>query len=210
MRKQIIWEHIEKETEYVTLEDKDEKYFDKEGYSDENENIISQQQEVTPTPFGLFLKNDPYNPMNRFDFWKGITDFDIGQQELDTIDRIPGVEALYIHGRYEFWVAVGKAFSFSTVRATIQKELCGFYDNQIQQDEVISFIESIEEEKIREEIYELINNLLDKYKEWGMYVFPNGKIKSIFNDNNKDYKSDIEMLFQLNDKSGGLLILSEN
>lgn len=61
-------------------------------------------------PMGVIPLSEHNTPSKVYMFWMGHTNFDITESVAETIEQVPGVEALDIFTRYRFRVAVGKGF----------------------------------------------------------------------------------------------------
>jgi hypothetical protein len=122
------------------LEDKIDNFFndnddDIEDDSSENnpmftKNKISNKQiKVIATPMGIIPMNDNTSSGKIFNFWLGHTNFNLTKGVCNTIESIDGVETLDIFTRYRFRIAVGKAFTDSTVMQNIQESVYEYIEN---------------------------------------------------------------------------------
>lgn len=76
------------------------------------------------TPIGMFLENDRMLPNKYFEScWIGHANFDLTHKELDVLNNAPGVECVRVMSRYRFFIGVGKAFEFTSVRSYIENKL---------------------------------------------------------------------------------------
>lgn len=76
------------------------------------------------TPIGIFLENDRMLPNKYFEScWIGHANFDLTHKELDVLNVAPGVECVKVMSRYRFFIGVGKAFEFTSVRSYIENKL---------------------------------------------------------------------------------------
>lgn len=76
------------------------------------------------TPIGIFLENDRMLPNKYFEScWIGHANFDLTHKELDVLNVAPGVECVKVMSRYRFFIGIGKAFEFTSVRSYIENKL---------------------------------------------------------------------------------------
>jgi len=76
------------------------------------------------TPIGMFLENDRMLPNKYFEScWIGHANFDLTHKELNVLNVAPGVECVKVMSRYRFFIGVGKAFEFTSVRSYIENKL---------------------------------------------------------------------------------------
>ena len=132
--KRIVWEpwydveETKEENEEVEIEsfqfgdeedDEDEMTLSPEFILDGN--LLNQK---INTPIGQFLKNDRMLPNKYFEScWIGHANFDLTHKELEVLNTAPGVECVKIMSRYRFFIGVGKAFEFTSVRSYIEEKL---------------------------------------------------------------------------------------
>lgn len=148
------------------------------------------------TPLGIFPMMDHHYVANNFNLWVGSTNFDITEDIALMIEKIEGVETLEIYTRYRFRMCVGKCFDSLDVKMAIEEILC---------DKEANYKKSINSE-LSEEIQNIILELKEKNKYWGLLVFPNGQ-KKIIHANEKDdnFVEEMEFLETINKSCGGVL-----
>lgn len=177
---------------------------------DEGEDLEDAPHDVHPlamlmgsrsveTPLGIFSEDSLLKPSSRWDCWIGHTNFDITKGILDTIEEIPGVEALRAMGRYTFFIGVAKLFVISKVRKAIENALCTYTEEEILSDpEVIEAVEKV-------------RNQLDNQKFWSIMVTVDGSIEYVSsNEMNKSYLDNVNNLILLKEKLGGIVITSND
>lgn len=99
-------------------------------------NLLNQK---INTPIGQFLKNDRMLPNKYFEScWIGHANFDLTHKELEVLNTAPGVECVKIMSRYRFFIGVGKAFEFTSVRSYIEEKLTNSLIDVASNDEDIS------------------------------------------------------------------------
>lgn len=183
--KKVIWEsfHIDDIEETESLDD--EEMFDD---GDEDELGMEIRDKIISTPFGLFKFDDKFNPMRQFEFRIGHTNFDINSDVAQKIENTRGVEALIILTRYRFIIGIGKLFKFTEVRLDIENQICDSIENE--------YSNILEKE---------INVASKNNKYWAVYMFPNGKTTSVGTNDMEEYKRQLEVLYECNSLSGGIL-----
>lgn len=78
-------------------------------------------------PMG-FIPVAPQNAMSElYDMWVMHTNFNLNQQTLDVIKRVPGVEIFHLWTRYRGWLGVGRAFDSEQVHVDIREALSNLY-----------------------------------------------------------------------------------
>lgn len=159
-----------------------------------------QVSELVMTPFGLSSIQNLDNPMNKFNFHVGFTDFKITQGHKASLDKnIDGLEGLLILSPYRMLIAVGQMFKTEDVKLQIMKLLCGkktinlgYFHNPDIERKVRNIIESIS----------------SKY--WLIYVFPTGKIIQESWDLYNDFLIGKALYSSGNSYSIGALITNED
>lgn len=180
--------------------------FDFQG-AEEEETKWSDDEDDSPTvmqtPFGIFRVDDSMNPFKRFDFWMANTNFDLNKEVLRKLKKIPGVEVLIILTRYRFIIAAGKCFEFRDVRVNIERELCGKHV-------VSALIKGIGNIDIANHVSNL-HKEISKSPYWAIYVFPNGSIDYINEDERTNKFIRTQTLYEYAQQiSNGILITSED
>jgi hypothetical protein len=66
---------------------------------------------------------DSISLSTNFNCWMGYTNFNLTGEIQDKLNKMDGIEALKICGRYRFFIGVGKMFDFTEVRNAIEKSL---------------------------------------------------------------------------------------
>jgi hypothetical protein len=200
MKRVIQWEsqHLEIDTTSGNIVDPEEKEEEFEyGYFDNSDNYIGEKlktQNVISTPFGLWRVNDSMNPYKQFKLWLANTNFSITWPIVNIIKVIPGVEVLKVIGRYKFLLGVGQLFDIRDVRVAIERQLSCHREEE----------SLINDEGIKQQVCDL-KKQLSQYKNYAIYVFPNGKI-DFCTSNEKDYGKKLGLYKQAVDFSSGVLI----
>jgi len=142
---------------------------------------------IISTPFGMFEVDEAFNPLNHFEFWIGHTDFDLTQNFVNVVEKIPGVEGLKVFSRYRFLLAIGKLFEFTKVRPVIEL--------------------SVGSLQISKEILDLREQFSKEEKDWYIYVYPDLKnyISCFVTD--EDFEAKYNKMTDLS-QNGGILLSS--
>lgn len=157
---------------------------------------------IVITPFGPYRVDDTSNPLKRFEFWIGHTNFRIGKRAFSVLNTMPGVEALMITTPYRFIVACAQMFNFSDVRVNIERMLCGKHM-------IDAYLSQINDEKTLQEVRKCLEAIKGN-KYWSMYIMPNGYIHSFNTENRQEFISNCHLLSEAREMSNGILITSED
>ena len=93
-----------------------------EGKMEEDEDKTSKKTSsirVMATPMGIIPITENTSSSKIFNFWMGHTNFSITHRVAEIIEESEGVEALDVFTRYRFRIAIGKAFTDSSVMKNI-------------------------------------------------------------------------------------------
>lgn len=74
---------------------------------------------VMATPMGIIPITENTSSSKIFNFWMGHTNFSITHRVAEIIEETEGVETLDVFTRYRFRIAIGKAFTDSSVMKNI-------------------------------------------------------------------------------------------
>lgn len=94
-----------------------------------NKKKLTKGVKVIATPMGIIPFNDNTASGKIFNFWLAHCNFDITKEISEIIEFTPGVECLDIFTRYRFRIAIGKAFSDSSVMSSIQNNIYNYLNN---------------------------------------------------------------------------------
>lgn len=149
------------------------------------------------TPVGILPIMDHHYVSNNFNLWIGNTNFDITSDIALQIESVVGVETLEIYTRYRFRIGIGKAFDSAEVKTLIQTRLCGIQN---------SYKNTINDQNLKEEIEQTIEELKKKYKYWAMCIFPNGEKKIAHSPiKDEDFIEEMDKMSILQKMCGGIL-----
>lgn len=161
--------------------------------------LMMSGSKTIETPLGAYNEISILKPSSRWDCWMGYTNFDITKSVLDSIEQIPGVEALKCMGRYTFFIGVAKLFSIKNVRKQIEETLCSYTEEEILSDDDLF----LAVEKVKAQ--------LDKEKFWAIMITTDGSIEYVSsNEMNKSYLDNVNKLISLKNKLGGIILHSNN
>ena len=197
LNKKIAWERWDEdvvEQEIVeNFYDKHEDIEDEEGV-EEALAFLERIPSLVTTPMGMFQLHDKMNIMNQFDCWMGYTNFDITKSVEETIESTEGVEVLSVMTRYRFFLGVGKMFSFSDVRRSIESKLCSSTLDQNTKESV-----------------DLIKASISSDRYWTIFVSQSGEISyaSTNNEEDEDYFSKLSHYQKRKTKNGGVIFQND-
>ena len=197
LNKKIAWERWDEdvvEQEIVeNFYDKHEDIEDEEGV-EEALAFLERIPSLVTTPMDMFQLHDKMNIMNQFDCWMGYTNFDITKSVEETIESTEGVELLSVMTRYRFFLGVGKMFSFSDVRRSIESKLCSSTLDQNTKESV-----------------DLIKASISSDRYWTIFVSQSGEISyaSTNNEEDEDYFSKLSHYQKRKTKNGGVIFQND-
>ena len=161
--------------------------------------MFLQQQRVLYTPLGIYPEESSLKPSDRWDCWRGYSNFDITNDIADKIEMIEGVEALRVMGRYSFFIGIGKLFDIKEVRTDIEKELCVYTEQEIFSNENTQATVNLVKEQLKTKKY------------WSMLVSPEGEVEYIVSDKmDKGYLDGLSGLLELKQTRGGIILRGNN
>jgi|LakMenEpi03Aug12_release.lakeMendotaPanAssembly.Ray.scaffolds.fasta_scaffold456512_1 hypothetical protein len=136
LEKVIIWQKWKdpfgEKDDDIDVDDEYSNFYTEEGDDLDEEIHKSKLQnkhiKVIATPMGIVPINENTASGKIFNFWIGHTNFNITKYIADIIEKTDGVETLDIFTRYRFRIAIGKAFTDSSVMKDIQESIYSFMD----------------------------------------------------------------------------------
>jgi hypothetical protein len=204
MIKKIRWEAYNFD---FNAYDSNKKFPEEEEYEEEEdilEMLSMPTSNVMQTQFGLLNIDDRMNPMRMFQFYLGETNFNLGKHAQRIINDTAGVEFLSVETRYRFYIAIGRCFNVGEVKHAIQVGLCG-------KNNAIETIKEIDNEEVMQHALQIHLEMSESYKNWAMYIFPNGEIEQCFdNVKSQPFIHALEAMKRAKQMSKGILITSEN
>jgi hypothetical protein len=151
-------------------------------------------------PMGVIPLNEHNMPSKVFNFWMGHTNFDLGIEQKNILDRVPGVETLEIFTRYRFRISIGVAFEQEEVLRAIENSLAP--TEQQTAPFTTQKVNSVDKLKTR---------LSSHYKYWAIFILPNGEIDYQTGDTQDSVKekiakypnkADVLTSWEVNDEGG--------
>ncbi len=127
IKRQVIWEHWldpfddikEKSSEDDTDKNQWKDSFQK---SEDNQKVVVGPMLVGP--MGIIPIREGCKPSELYNFWMLHTNFNIGKEVKDILNKVDGVESLDIFTRYRARLSFGKAFNEQEIKLNIEEELC--------------------------------------------------------------------------------------
>tara|TARA_R100001163_G_scaffold57079_1_gene44883 strand:+ start:3259 stop:3909 length:651 start_codon:yes stop_codon:yes gene_type:complete len=206
--KKIAWENWDSD---VLEQEVTDAIFESEDFEDEEavEDAIlflGKIPKLVTTPTGVYQLHDKMNILNQFDCWMGHTNFDLTKSVEKVIESIEGVELLTVIGRYRFFIGIGKLFSFSDVRRTIENILC----DSISHEDFDDILENEIEDNYRSLSSSITNLklLLTEYKHWALFIGSDGMVDYTMSnqDNDAEYLEMIEEYEKYKKEYGGTIL----
>jgi hypothetical protein len=132
MKNLIIWQKwmdpFGSDDEEV-LDQLEPEFYDEENNAIKTEGTIEEGEDkntkksssirVMATPMGIIPITENTSSSKIFNFWMGHTNFSITHRVAEIIEETEGVETLDVFTRYRFRIAIGKAFTDSSVMKNI-------------------------------------------------------------------------------------------
>lgn len=154
---------------------------------------------IVHTPMGEYPSDSLLRPSQRWDCWIGHTNFDITKEIANKIEKIDGVEALKILGRYSFFIGVAKMFDIKDVRRDIDTNICNYTEEEILSDSEL------------QETVDLVKKQLQSADYWSILVGPRGEVEYVSsNKMDKTYLDGLNELIVLKNKIGGIILRGTN
>lgn len=122
----IIWQKWQDElidNENLDIEDDTNEESEDEFTEPNTENLFAKKQSILITPMGILPYNEAMACNKIFNLWVGHTNFTINKYIAEILEQCDGVEALDVFTRYRFRIAIGNAFSDSTVMRNINNKI---------------------------------------------------------------------------------------
>lgn len=134
---------------------------------------------------------------NKFDFWIGHVNWKLTERDALILDEvIDGIESLAIISPYRFMISCARLFNATELKKSVELALCP--------------IEFKLDESIVAEVGK-IQQKLQGFLSWIIYVLPNGKIEyAYFNDNLLEYTQKCQEFQEAEQKYGGMILVPKN
>ena len=161
--------------------------------------IFSQSEsKLLHTPLGFFPIDSPLKPSDRWDCRIGHTNFEITQSTKDILNRIDGVEALKVLGRYTFFVGIATMFKFKDVRVDIEKRLCSYTEQEVLDEETKITVD-------------LVRGQLETNKYWSIFVSGSGEVDYVVSNSlDQTYLDGLNKLLEAKNELGGIILRGDH
>ena len=161
--------------------------------------IFSQpESKLLHTPLGFFPIDSPLKPSDRWDCRMGHTNFEITQSTKDILNRIDGVEALKVLGRYTFFIGIATMFKFKDVRVDIEKQLCSYTEQEVLDEETKITVD-------------LVGGQLETNKFWSILVTSSGKVDYVVSNSlDQAYLDGLNKLLEAKNELGGIILRGDH
>ena len=157
------------------------------------------QNKIVHTPMGPYPQDSLLKPSDRWDCWIGHTNFDVTVNIAEIIEKIEGVEALKIMGRYSFFIGVARLFNIKHVRKDIENAICNYTEEEILSDN-----------DLRQTV-DLVKKQLQSVDYWSILVSPDGEVEYIASDKmDKTYLDGLNKLTVMKNKKVGIILRGTN
>ena len=164
------------------------------------------------SPQGMISHQEEVISEDDFDLWILYVNFDITDDIVQLIERIPGVETLEVLTRYRLRIGFPKSndngilFLVEDTKKTIEKIVLGYFT--FSQDELL---ETFTNQDLINKSKEFRNYLLDKEEYWALYILPNGGMEIVLSNSGGDeFERKIRFLAQVRELVGGIILLSDD
>ena len=161
--------------------------------------ILSQpESKLLHTPLGFFPIDSPLKPSERWDCRIGHTNFEITQSTKDILNRIDGVEALKVLGRYTFFIGIATMFKFKDVRVDIERQLCSYTEQEVLDEETKITVD-------------LVRDQLETNKYWSILVTSSGKVDYVVSNSlDQAYLDGLNKLLETKNELGGIILRGDH
>lgn len=157
------------------------------------------QNKIVHTPIGPYPQDSLLKPSDRWDCWIAHTNFDLTVNIAEIIEKIEGVEALKIMGRYSFFIGVARLFNIKHVRKEIENSICNYTEEEILSD--VDLRQTVD----------LVKQQLQSVDYWSILVSPDGEVEYIASDKmDKTYLDGLNKLTVIKNKKGGIILRGTN
>lgn len=134
---------------------------------------------------------------NKFDFWIGHVNWKLTTRDALILDEvIDGIESLTITSPYRFIISCARLFNITELKKNIELALCPI---EFKLDEtVLADVAKIQQK-------------LQSFSSWIIYVLPNGKIEYAYFDGNLlEYTQKCQEFQDAEQKYGGMILVPKN
>ena len=156
------------------------------------------ENKLIHTPLGFFPIDSHLKPSDRWDCRIGHTNFEITQSTKDILNRVDGIEALKVIGRYTFFIGIAKMFKFKDVRVDIEKQLCSYTEQEVLDEETKITVD-------------LVRGQLESNKYWSILVTSSGKVDYVVSNSlDQNYLDGLNKLLEAKNELGGIILRGDH
>lgn len=162
-------------------------------YADVESEAFDNKAIVRYSAFGVDVYKVDQNT-NSFNMWVMETNFDLGIDELNLIDDMPGIEIIEPFSAYRARICIGNCFDGKSVRRSIREALCETPPNlPLSKANMANIEKDMVDLKLAE-------------RPWLIYVLPNGNHEPHSCDSKEDFNKLYSQYNEVRQVIGGLLL----
>ena len=206
-KRKIAWEKWDDDILNEEIADNLHVNEDDEELADDALELMSKIPKLVSTPLGIFQLYDKMSPIRQFECWMGYTNFDITRHIEKQVEKIKGVELLFVISRYRFFVGVAKMFNFRNVRIDIESLL-----NCNEKGLEVDSTSADDMEITTEETIALIKDIISADKHWAIFISPDGQIDyaSTNQDHDFSFLETLRLYKKIRSRKGGTILHPDN
>ena len=206
-KRKIAWEKWDDDILNEEIADNLHVNEDDEELADDALELMSKIPKLVSTPLGIFQLYDKMSPIRQFECWMGYTNFDITRHIEKQVEKIKGVELLFVISRYRFFVGVAKMFNFRNVRIDIESLL-----NCNEKGLEVDSTSADDMEITTEETIALIKDIISADKHWAIFISPDGQIDyaSTNQDHDTSFLETLRLYKKIRSRKGGTILHPDN
>jgi len=206
-KRKIAWEKWDDDILNEEIADNLHVNEDDEELADDALELMSKIPKLVSTPLGIFQLYDKMSPIRQFECWMGYTNFDITRHIEKQVEKIKGVELLFVISRYRFFVGVAKMFNFRNVRIDIESLL-----NCNEKGLEVDSTSADDMEITTEETIALIKDIISADKHWAIFISPDGQIDyaSTNQDHDISFLETLRLYKKIRSRKGGTILHPDN
>ena len=131
---------------------------------------------------------------NKFNLWICHTNFKLSKDHIDQLNHnIEGVEGVQIISPYRLLIAIAISFDEESVKNDIESAFCVNFNLEMT-PEILQDVERVK-------------NLLKSFKNWCIYIAPNGYVSYTYlEDDEIKFQEDQQLFIDAEKECGGLIL----
>ena len=206
-KRKIAWEKWDDDILNEEIADNLHVNEDDEELADDALELMSKIPKLVSTTLGIFQLYDKMSPIRQFECWMGYTNFDITRHIEKQVEKIKGVELLFVISRYRFFLGVAKMFNFRNVRIDIESLL-----NCNEKGLEVDSTSADDMEITTEETIALIKDIISADKHWAIFISPDGQIDyaSTNQDHDISFLETLRLYKKIRSRKGGTILHPDN